>query len=130
MNQINEMSKRSKLTLVIDENMLAIKQSLKDFGFRVVSFPQGTKDEEMFSLISNTAVVTRNSKDFKIDAIIHDFDIVSCELIKFLDDDKTRNNKTAQKIANAIRESGMASVPYNSILSIKDDGTWDIKKNI
>lgn len=130
MENINEMSKRSKLTLVIDENMLAVKAALKNLGFRVVSFPQGTKDEEMFSLLSNTVIVTKNSKDFKVDAVIYDFDIVACEQIKFIDDDSTRKNQTAQKISNAIRESNISSVHYNAILTIKDDGNWDIKKNI
>lgn len=130
MENINEMSKRSKIVLIIDENLLSIKSALKDLGFKVASFPQGTRDEDMFTLLSGKAIVTQNSKDFKIDAIIHDFDIVSCEQIKFIDKDVTRKNITAQKIANAIRESNLTSIHYNSILTITDDGTWSISRNI
>lgn len=130
MNQINEISKRSKIVLIIDENLLSLKDAFKDLGFKVASFPQGTRDEDMFALLSGKTIVTQNSKDFKIDAIIHEFDIVSCEQIKFIDNDTTRKNITAQKISNAIRESNLSSVHYNAILTIKDDGTWSITKNI
>lgn len=119
---------RSKITLVIDENLLVLKSAMESYGFKVLSFRQGLQDPEIIPNLTGRAILTANSKDFLIDAVVHDFDVIAVENIKFIDDDKTRKNGTASKIASAIRESGLMTIRGNYLLTVLDDGKWKIKE--
>ena len=127
MNQINEFSLRSKITIALDENLLQLKESLRSYGFKVITFKAGSKDPELFHLLQGMAILTKNVDDFKIDAVIHDFDIISIKNIKFIDDDKTDKNATARLISNAIRESEFYNKRGNWLLTIMNDGSYGLK---
>lgn len=128
MNITNESALRSKLTLVVDETSLGLKRSLEDSGFRVIVFKQGLKDFELIPFLTGKAIVTQNSKDFTIDAIIHDFDIIGIEHIKYIDSKEDRTNETAKKIANAVRLSKFYNSRGNWFLRVLDDGKYTLEE--
>ena len=116
-----EAAKRSKITLLIDENNLVLKQPLKLLGFKVVSYEQGMPDEKLWELAEGTAIVTANAKDFVVSAIVHDFDVIDIANLRFIDKDQTEKNSTAKKIASAIRESEFYSKRGNWLLTVYED---------
>lgn len=120
-------SKRSKLTILLDENLFQLKAALKDSGFKVLVMKKGTLDEELRELAEGTAILTNNSKDFLQYAVADDYDVISVELLKFIDVEPTRKNQTARKISTAIRESGLTFLKGNFNLIIKNDGSFTLK---
>ncbi len=116
-----EAAKRSKITLLVDENNLALKEPLKLLGFKVISYAQGTPDESLWELAEGTAVLTANVKDFTVAAIVYDFDIIDISNLRFIDKEPTAKNTTAKKIAAAIRESEFYSKRGNWLLAVYDD---------
>jgi len=127
LNSVLSHSKRSKLTIILDENLFQLKPSLKDSGFKVLALKKGMSDEEIRELAEGTAILTNNTKDFLPHAVADDYDVISIEALKFIDTDPTRKNKTAQKIAKAIRDSGIAFIRGNFNLIIKNDGAYELK---
>lgn len=121
---ILEGSVGAKIHISLDENLLSLKDSLRDSGFKVTTFRPGTPDEELFHQMSQTLVLTKNVEDFRVEAVIYDFDLIDVRAVKFIDTDKTRKNQTTQKIAKAIRESGIARFKGHFRLVIFDDGKW------
>lgn len=126
--ELNELAARSNFTLVLDENLSVLYDSLRDFGFKVLIYPKGLKDSELVPFLTNKILITNNSKDFVIDALVHDFDIIGTESIKFIDDKRDRKNITSIKIANAIRETNISLRRGNWHMSLKDDGTYSLKE--
>jgi hypothetical protein len=122
-----DVARRSKLTILLDENLEPLKDGLRDSGFKVISVKKGMPDEEIKELAEGTVILTKNSKDFVNDAVRFDYDIVAIENIKFIDTDKTRKNQTVEKVSNAIRESDFASKRGNFLLTIEDTGHYRIK---
>lgn len=118
---------RSKLTIVLDENLLMLKSALKASGFKVLVFKAGTQDEDMWEQMEGYSLLTKNSKDFVSSAVIYDFDIIAIESIKFLDDEPTRKNNTVAKIADAIRGSKFYNMRGHFLLKVFDDGTYDLE---
>ena len=117
---------QGKVHISLDENLLTLKESLRDSGFKVTTFKPGTPDEELFHQMMQTFVLTKNVDDFKVEAVIYDFDIIDIRQIKFIDKEKTRTNETSKKIASAIRESGITHKKGYFQLIIKADGSWDL----
>lgn len=128
MSSIFESAMRSKVTIVLDENLRQLRAALEDSGFRVLEFKSGTKDPDLIPHLTGRAILTKNTEDFKIDAVIHDFDIISIENIAFVDNKKDRSNETAKKIAHAVRHSGFTSKRGNWLLSIMNDGKWSLSE--
>lgn len=130
MSGIQEAAVGSRVHISLDENLLGLRDALRDLGFKVTTFSPGTPDEEMYHQISYTLVLTKNVQDFLIEAVIHDFDIIDVRQIKFIDTEKTRKNQTAQKIAKALRESGVTHKRGTFQLIVQDDGKWEAKQLI
>jgi hypothetical protein len=128
MNQINEMSIRSKITIVVDENLFMLKSSLEKFGFKVLTVRQGAKDDEIAENLTGRALLTKNVRDFKLDAVIHDFDIIDISNINFIDNEQDRSNKTSRIISDAIRKSEFYNKRGNWNLIIKNDGTYNLNE--
>jgi len=126
--EINELAVRSNFTLVLDENLYVLYEALRDSGFKVLKYPKGLKDSDLVPFLTNKILITNNSKDFVIDALVHDFDIIATESIKFIDDKKDRKNELAIKIASAIRESNISLRRGNWIMNLKNDGTYNLKE--
>lgn len=124
-----EAAKRSKITLLIDENNLVIKEPLRGLGFKVISYTQGMPDEKLWELAEGTAIVTANAKDFVVSAIVHDFDVIDISSLKFIDKEQSDKNVTARKIANAIRESTFYSKRGNWLLVVYE-AKWLLKELI
>jgi hypothetical protein len=118
---------RSKLTILLDENLFQLKAGLKDSGFKVLVLKKGMADEEIRELAEGTAILTNNSKDFLPHAVADDYDVISVEALKFIDGEPTRKNQTVQLIAQAIRESGLSFVKGNFQLQLRPDGTYQLK---
>lgn len=128
MEQINELSLKSKITLVLDEHLFVLREALENYGFRVLVYKQGLKDFELTPYLTGKAIITQDLEDFSIDAIIHDFDIILIKDIKFIDSKKDRSNSTVQKIAEAIRGSKIYSLKGNWLLTIYDDGSYETEE--
>jgi hypothetical protein len=119
-------SRRSKVTLLIDENIETLEKPLTELGYRVFSLDKGLKDPHIQKLAEGSAILTKNSKDFIYDAVRFDYDVIGIELIKYLDTTQDANNITARKISKAITDSGFYNFRGNFHLKIYDDGTYDI----
>lgn len=127
MLQTNEMSRRSKLTIALDENLLQLKEGLKANGFKVMVFNPETKDVDLFHLMQGMSVLTKNEKDFTTDAVIHDFDVISLKNLKYIDNDNSVKNKTVLIISKAIRDSKFYNQRGNWLLSIKNDSSYELE---
>jgi hypothetical protein len=127
-NIIEANAMRSKITLLLDENLSSLKPGLRDAGLKVISFDSKTPDDTLIELAEGLAILTNNSKDFLNDAVAGDYDVISTENIKFIDTLTTRKNSTVQKIVKAIRESGLYTRKGNFHLSINDDGSFVLKQ--
>jgi hypothetical protein len=119
-----------KMVLVLDEHLSCLKASLEDSGFRVITHPKGIKDPELAPFFTGKVLVTPDIEGFKINALIYDFDIINTSSIKFIDKKADRTNETAQKIANAIRNSRAHLRKGNWILTIRDNVTYFIESNV
>lgn len=117
-----EAAKRSKITLLIDENNLTLKEPLKALGFKVISYPQGMPDEALWELAEGAAILTANAKDFTVAAVVHDFDVID------ISNQKSDKNSTARKIAKAVRESEFYSKRGNWLLVVYEDNTHALKE--
>lgn len=113
---------RSKITIFLDENRLELKEGLKDAGFKVIVLKQGLSDEEIGELAEGHAILTANTADFIDNAKASDYDIISIDDLKFHDTDKTRKNKTVQKVVKAIRDTKFYTLRGNFLLKIYNDG--------
>lgn len=122
-----EAAKRSKITILIDENNLVLKEPLRRLGFKAISYEQGMPDEKLWELAEGTAIMTANTKDFVVAAIVHDFDVIDISSLKFIDKEQSDKNTTARKIANAIRESAFYSKRGNWLLMVYED-KWLLKE--
>ena len=117
-------ARRSKLTILLNENLECLSAALKDSGFKVISIKKGTPDSEVMELAEGTAILTKNSKDFLRKAVRFDFDVISVENVKFIDDLPDSSNSTVTKISDAVRSSGFATQRGNFNLIIMDDGSY------
>ena len=123
-----DLSVGKKIVLVLDEHLSCLKLALESFGFRVVSHSKGIQDPELVPFLTGRVLVTNH--DFKINALIHDFDIIDTSSIKFIDKKPDRTNETAKKIADAIRESKVHLRRDNWILTVKNDGSYSVESNV
>ena len=128
MGVVIEAAMRSKITIHLDENLHQLEESLRDSGFKVFLIEKGTSDDVIARNLEGDVILTKNVKDFKMDAVIYDFDIISIEKIKFIDSKKDRTNNTALKIAKAVRESEFYNKRGNWLLSIDNIGDWALKE--
>ena len=117
-------ARRSKLTILVDENLECLSAGLRDSGFKVINIKKGTPDPEVMELAEGTAILTKNSKDFLKKAVKFDFDVISVENVKFIDDLPDSSNSTVTKISDAVRSSGFATQRGNFNLIIMDDGSY------
>jgi hypothetical protein len=121
------MSKRSKLTIFLDENLHQLKSPLRSRGFKVITLPKGVSDDYIKELLEGCAILTNNSKDFIDDAYSMDYDILGIEDIKFIDDAQDGKNQTVKIIEQAIRASTISSLKGNFLLRIYNDGKWKLE---
>jgi len=128
MGIVVEAAMRSKLTIHLDENLHQLESSLRDAGFKIFLIEKGTPDDRICMNLEGDVLLTKNVKDFKVNAVIYDFDIISVEKIKFIDNKKDKSNITSQKISNAVRQSEFYNKRGNFLLTVMDDGEWELKE--
>jgi translation initiation factor 2B subunit (eIF-2B alpha/beta/delta family) len=117
---------RSKLTIILDENVHQLYDALKLCNYRVIKLTKGISDSDMADIADGCAILTKNVDDFIDNAYRCDYDIISVKSVKFIDDDKTLNNDTVKKIKKAIRDSGFCSMKGTFLLDIRDDGSHQL----
>ena len=125
LERVEAFARRSKITLLLDENIECLKAGLRDAGFKVITVEKGWSDEKIMEIAEGTAIVTKNSKDFVRNAVKNDYDIIAIENVKFLDDKPDRSNSTVAKIEFAIRDSKFYNQRGNFKLTVSDDGSYD-----
>lgn len=127
LRKIEAFSRRSKLTILLDENIECLCAGLEDAGFKVITIEKGWSDEKIKKIAEGTAILTRNAIDFENDAVVYDYDIISIESIKFIDKKPFRSNVTVRKIEKVIRESKFYNVRGNFKITIQDNGSYDVE---
>ena len=124
-----ELAKGSHYTIVLDENLRALKVALEHEGYKVLMPHAAASDAEIKELASHGwTILTANSKDFVDDAPHYDYDVIAVEDIKFIDAKPDRGNQTVNKIASAIRRSQLATRKGNFLLTIHDDGSFHLRQ--
>jgi hypothetical protein len=79
-------SAMSRGKVVLDENLEALSNELKDRNMMVIVPPKGTKDSFIKkNFLAGRLFITNNSKDFIDDASSYEYGIISTEKIKFKD---------------------------------------------
>jgi hypothetical protein len=124
------MSKQGYFTILLDENLRTLAPALEDDGFKVVVPPQGLPDDELRKLAKGWAILTRNSADFVPDAVRDDYDVIALEAVRFIDNKADRTNDTVRKISGAVRRSKIGTLRGNFLLSVRDNGSFDLKQLI
>ena len=122
----DDQSFRSKVTILLDENLFGLKSALRDAGFKIITLKGGMDDDEIIELAEGLCILTKNADDFRDDAVAGDYDIINIQAIKFEDPDKTRRNSTVQKVKKAIRGSRILQKRGNFELVVFDDGTFKL----
>lgn len=125
---LEEFSKQGYFTILLDENLRVLESGLEDDGFKVVTAPQGVKDEALKRKARGWAILTKNSADFVDDAVRHDYDVVGLEDVKFVDDKQDRTNETVRKISSAVRRSQIGTRKGNFWLKIRDNGSYHLEQ--
>jgi hypothetical protein len=109
--------------LVVDENLVKLIPSLREINIHVSTPRSGMKDKEIAEeLLFNRIFVTNNTKDFLKYAPGLSIGIISLEGLKFIDSDKTHNNKTVDVISKAIIKHKIWSRKNGFYLELKEDG--------
>lgn len=73
-------------TLVLDENVLVLREGLRRHNFRVFTAPQGTPDDVIIETMMNGRVlVTNNLADFEYMAEAFEFGIVNVTMAALAD---------------------------------------------
>lgn len=126
LNKVFAHARRSKITILIDENIEVLEQPLTELGYKVFRLAKGLSDPHIQKLAEGSAILTKNSKDFIYDAVRFDYDVIGIENIKFIDTVQNANNITARKISKAITDSGFYNIRGNFYLKLHDSGTYDL----
>jgi hypothetical protein len=125
---IFETAMRSKLTIVLDENVLSLAEPLRLLKQKVIIPKRGLKDTDIIQFLDGKAILTKNSKDFIPEAVVYNFDIISLDKIKFLDSKQDESNQTAKRIVEAIRESKFVTVDGVYQLVLLENDKWKLNK--
>jgi hypothetical protein len=113
-----ELAKGADYTLVVDENMAALKAGLIDEGYKVVVAPQGASHHDIKDLArGGCGIVTMRTASFLDDANHFDYDVIAIE-----------TNGTVVKIAGALRRSDLATRKGNFLLRVLDDGSFHLRQ--
>ena len=124
-----ELAKGAHYTIVLDENLRALKAGLEDEGFKVIIPPSGADDREIKEFAKGGwTIATKNSQDFLNDALHYDYDIIALEDLRFIDTKPDRTNHTVAKIAGAVKRSQLASRKGNFLLKVHDDGSFHLRQ--
>ncbi len=111
-------------TIVLDENVLQLKDALASRNIHVVVPPSGMKDDDITrDLLVGRILVTRNSKDFVDSASSYDVGIIALDELSFIDSEsKPGKNKTFNLISKAVIEFDIWSKRHGFILYLQDNG--------
>jgi hypothetical protein len=113
----------SRGVVVLDENLIVLKDSLRDEHIKVI-IPERflTDDAIKHQLLSHRILITNNSADFVEDATAIEYGIIATENIKFKD-----NLKLSKMISKAIVKFDLWSHQSGFILTLQSDGKHDFK---
>ena len=123
-----ELAKRGRYTLMLDENLSALETGLENAGYKVVVTPKGWDDEKIKKLAAGWTIITKNSKHFVNDACRYDYDVLAMEKVRFVDAKPDGVNATVVKIDGALRRSKLGSRKGNFLLALMDDGSFRLKE--
>jgi len=123
-NRFKERVGMARATLVVDENVSALAQPLKEhFNFRTVVPSSGLADEKIKNdLLGHRILVTNNTKDFVDDAPRFDYGIISLQELPFIDKAQTAKNMTCKMISDAVIKYKLVSRGTHFVLTLKKDG--------
>ena len=111
-------------TVVLDENLLNLKESLQKINIRVIVPTAGMSDETIKEqMLANRILITNNSKDFILDASSYDYGIISTENLSSKD-----IKSVMQKIHEAFISLELWSKRHGFIVYLKDSGNAEYKE--
>ena len=113
----------ARATIVVDENVAFLAAPLKHhFNFRTVVPKSGMEDEKIKNdLLGHRILITKNTSDFKADAPVYDYGIISLEKLPFIDPDQGDKNTTCKLISEAVSKHKLVSRSH-FVLTLKPDG--------
>lgn len=118
-------------TLVVDENVAGgLSDALRGANFHVVVPEAGDSDEYISTtLLPNRILVTDNPDDFKDQAPVYDFGIISVEKLHFIDANPDfGKNKTAQLISRAVVEHELFAQSRPFLLTLSSAGRHTLRR--
>lgn len=111
--------------IVLDEGLFAFEAPLDDQGFLV---RPPFRMEEIKEEARGCAILTQNPEAFIYDAVRLDYDVISIDDLKFLDQGRERIKEAADKISAAIRRSRLGSRRGNFLLKVREDGSFHLEE--
>ena len=110
-------------TVVLDENLLNLRDGLQKRNIRVLVPTSGMSDETIKEqMLANRILITNNSKDFISDASSYDYGIIATESLSSKD-----IKNVVQKIHEAFITHELWSKRHGFIVYLKDTGPSDFK---
>jgi len=105
--------------VVLDENVEAIADSLRNRNLRVLKVMPGMSDDLIKqTVLSGRIFITNNTQDFIYDAKTLEYGIISTEAVK----DK-EPNKLAQLISDAIIKHSLWAKKHSFLVRLSDSGS-------
>jgi len=111
--------------IVLDEGLFALEAPLEEQGFRV-RLP--LRIEEIKDEARGIAVLTRNPEALLYDALRLDYDVISVEDLKLIDEGPEPVKEAADKISAAIHRSRLPSRRGNFWLKVREDGSFHLQE--
>ena len=95
----------SRGLVVVDENLLDLRNELLTRNIRALTLPQQSSDDLVAAFASHRILITKNTKDFLQLAVEHEIGLISVEGV-------ARDTKNlANAISKALREHSLWSTP-------------------
>ena len=117
-----ELSKQSAIfTIILEEDLRSLEAGLEDDGFKVLP-TQMLEDDGLKQQARGWAILTKNSHAFVDDAVRYDYDVISIEEVK---DD---GPEAVRRISGAIRRSHLPSRKGTFWLTVRDDGSFQLRQ--
>ncbi|MBF0442660.1 MAG: hypothetical protein HQK54_12205 [Oligoflexales bacterium] len=104
-NLILESSKRYRVKIMLDADLICLAESLKGTGFKIIEIDPAWSREELGKWAEGYAILTKHPDQYLDDAVFYDYDIISIEDLKFDKNDANSILHTTKKIVEVIHSS-------------------------
>jgi hypothetical protein len=118
MSTVRKVVGMARGVLVLDENLQQLQSELEGKNVHVIAVEPGTPDDKIIqTLLPHRVLVTRNLRDFILEAPVYEYGIISLEKLRFINP-KT----TAQLISRVLSKRALWSKTKPWLLVFSADG--------